>query len=101
MTCDATDAAGNTATATFTMHVRGAPEQLANLLARLDSSDLGPAGHGIRAQVMGASAALDRPHSACQRLRAAANLLETPAARGPAVATVSADVARISAVLGC
>lgn len=42
VTCSATDAAGNTGTATFGVHVKGADEQLGDLRARVESMGVDP-----------------------------------------------------------
>ncbi len=45
--CTATDGAGNSSTAPFTVHVRGADEQVADLLALVESYDLGKLGTSL------------------------------------------------------
>lgn len=46
--CSATDAAGNTSTGSFTIHVKGADEQLADLIGLLESYELGKLGTSLR-----------------------------------------------------
>jgi hypothetical protein len=106
VTCTATDAAGNSASAHFDVHVRGASEQLVRLidktLAYLDRPALKPA---LRAQLQAVADALARrPRTACLALdlytlavRVAPAQAFTPAEK----AELIADAARIEAVIGC
>jgi probable HAF family extracellular repeat protein len=71
--CTATDAAGNAASASFTVHVKGAPEQVADLLVLVDSFNLrllGTALHDKLIQVQ-AFLAANKPKRACNSLGAA------------------------------
>jgi hypothetical protein len=106
VSCTATDAAGNSASARFDVHVRGAGEQLVRLidktLAYLDRPALKPA---LRAQLQAVADALARrPRTACLALdlytlavRVAPAQAFTPAEK----AELIADAARIEAVIGC
>ena len=104
MRCTATDAAGNNATASFTVHVRGAAEQLADLLAAV--TGVGP-GTSLADKVMAAQAAYatgDTPRT-CEILNAFINQAKAQNEKsitdpGTADALI-ADATRIRAVLGC
>ena len=99
----ATDAAGNTATSSFTVHVKGATEQLKELAAGLNG--MGP-GNSLGAHVAAALRSLDQGDvpSACGQIRGLA--AEVRAQRGKSLTPdqadgVLADAARIGAVLSC
>jgi HYR domain len=105
--CVANDAAGNTAQAGFSVHVRGAGEQLVRLIdktrAFLDQPALSLA---LRTQLQAAvdAFAAKRPRAACLVLdlyiaavRLAPTRALTPAERSELVA----DATRIKAVIGC
>lgn len=107
VTCTATDAHGNPASASFGVHVKGAAEQLADLAALIDGFDLkkGQAKkfeHRLREVVE----RLDgrRPRKACDELvelaRKAAKESGKKLTAAEAAQIVSA-AARIHAVLGC
>jgi YVTN family beta-propeller protein len=101
--CTAADTHGNTSSASFTIHVKGAAEQLTDLLAAV--SGVGP-GTSLADKVRRAQtylAANDLPH-ACSTLAALIN--EVSALSGntipsPQAATLIASAGRITAVLGC
>ena len=103
VTCTATDFSGNVAEGSFTVHVKGAQEQLEDLLAAVTGL---PPGSSLPSKVTGI---LDKLASGnitatCQRLDAFAN--EVSAQRGKALTEEQADgflsdAARIAAVLGC
>lgn len=101
--CTAADSARNEARLSFTVHVNGAPEQLAALLAVV--AGLGP-GQSLAAKVQAAQAAIGRGDtaSACGSLNALANeawaqwgkkLLERQAS------SIITTADRVRAVLGC
>jgi hypothetical protein len=104
--CNAEDAAGNMATASFTVHVRGAPEQVADLIALVDSYNLrllGTALHEKLDSVQGFLAA-NKPRRACAVLdRFLAQVREQ---RGKRISVDQADrlildARRIKAVIAC
>ena len=103
VTCTATDDDGATTTASFPVTVRGAGEQLDDLLRAVDG--VGP-GMSLPAKVRGAVGALaagDVP-GACDQLHAFGN--EVHAQMGKSIpsnlaAGLSSDASRIRTVLGC
>ena len=103
VTCTATDASGNAATDTFTVHVKDAAEQLADLAAAVKG--VGP-GKSLVATVDFARLllALGQPQAACLTLTAFN--LEVRAQSGkkipaPQASALIADAKRIKNVLGC
>jgi hypothetical protein len=105
--CTARDAAGNAATARFTVHVRGAAEQIVRLVDRtvafLDLPALKPA---VKAVLQSAADALvaRRPRLACTALDVYVAVVRTAPAKAFTAAERSelvADARRIEAVLGC
>ena len=103
VTCTATDTHGNVASSTFTVHVKGADEQLADLLAIV--TGVGP-GTSLQDKVSLAQTYLsedDRP-DACSILAAFVN--EANAQSGKKIppdqaAALIVSTARIKTVLGC
>lgn len=102
--CHATDAAGNIGQASFTVTVRGAPEQLATLLH--DVQAVGP-GTSLADKVTAAQTAYmagDTPRT-CEILNAFVNQVNAQTGKSitdPATAdTLIKDATRIRAVLGC
>lgn len=101
--CTATDSSGNAAQAIFTVHVRGADEQLARLAAAVVG--VGP-GTSLADKVNAAQAAVrgDDAPSACSMLRAFINQLDAQSGKSitPSDAvTLIADAVRIRTVLDC
>ena len=103
VSCAATDAAGNTGTASFKVTVEGAAEQLAGL--RHAVQDVGP-GTSLVDKVeaaQGAYRAGDEARS-CEILLAFINEVKAQAGKkipaGMAISLI-ADATRISAVIGC
>src|SRR5262249_14108579 len=103
VTCAALDAAGNTGHGSFTVHVKGATEQLAALL--VDVTGAGP-GASLAAKVADVrrQATKGRKPAACGSLGAFQN--EVRAQRGrrlPAAeaASLAASARNVGAVLGC
>ena len=107
VTCTAIDAAGNQAACTFTVHVKGATEQINDLLALVDSLRLHPGtANSLVVKLQAAARALDRGNieAACGSLGAFLN--EVNAQEGKEVTAAQADLlndeaTRIRAVLGC
>jgi hypothetical protein len=102
VTCRATDEAGNQATASFTVHVRGAPEQLESLAAEVDG--VGP-GTSFADKVAQARAAIGAGDDATALSILKAFIREVGAQSGKKVApdtaaALAAAAAQISAVLG-
>jgi hypothetical protein len=103
VTCTATDASGNAVSDTFTVHVEGAAEQLADLASAV--TGVGP-GKSLVATVDFARLvlALGQPQAACLTLTAFN--LEVRAQSGkkipaPQASALIADAKRIQQVLGC
>lgn len=101
--CTASDSAGNTASGSFTVHVRGADEQIANLLGRV--AGVGP-GSSLTDKLVGARVALASGDAAraCGRLRAFEQ--EVAAQTGKRLtaalaAELGAAVAQVRRVIGC
>jgi len=107
VTCKATDASGNTATASFTVHVAGAAEQLAALRSHVAALKLRPlvaATLDLELRLAQTTLAAGYPKLACVPLV----VFETEVRVLPASTIKSADAAylvtaadRIRAVLGC
>src|SRR5262249_38661259 len=101
--CTGTDASGNVATGSFVVHVRGASEQLGNLLT--DVTGNGP-GSSLASKVKTIKAKVDsgKTTAACNEL--AAFVAEVDDETGASIsqadaAALLADAAQIGAVLGC
>jgi HYR domain len=101
--CSASDTHGNTSTASFTIHVKGAAEQLADL--RTAVTDVGP-GTSLADKVTQAQTALgtnDVPDT-CSILTAFVAQVKALSGKnlpGATATALIADVTRIRAVLGC
>ena len=103
VTCTATDASGNAATATFTVHVEGAAEQLVDLAGSV--TGVGP-GKSLVATVDIARVllALGQPQAACLTLTAFTLEVRVQSGRKIPAAQATAliaDATRIRQVLGC
>jgi hypothetical protein len=110
VTCTATDRAGNVSTASFSVHVRGAAEQVRILVKTVVASTTIPRGAKVSllAKLVVVLARLELTNTsaqkACPQLDAFASELrnlerdQVPAATGD---PLLADSARIDAVLGC
>ena len=103
VSCTATDLTGNTATATFTVHIKGAVEQLNDLAAAVKG-----VGHGrvlaVTVAVAQALLAHEKTQAACVTLTVFN--LEVRAQAGKKIpagqaSTLIANARRIKAVLGC
>jgi uncharacterized delta-60 repeat protein len=103
--CSATDAAGNTARGSFEVRVRGALEQLVELLDHIRALELG-AGGSLALTINSVIASMERGdhNSACRKLDAFLNAVdaqtETQIDSGNALRLVQRGQ-RISAVLAC
>jgi HYR domain len=99
VSCVATDAAGNEQSASFTVHVEGAAEQLADLGGTVVAAGLA---HGLETALV---AKLDPNGDACPHVAAFADLVDDAARVGHLPADLAAqllgDAARIAAVAGC
>jgi hypothetical protein len=105
--CKATDAAGNTATARFVVHVRGASEQIVRLIdktvAFLDLPALKPAAKAALQSAADATLARN-PRAACLALNVYIAVVQNAPARAFTPAERSeliVDARRIKAVIGC
>jgi 1-phosphatidylinositol phosphodiesterase len=101
--CNAQDFAGNTSSVKFTVHVKSAAEQVADLEAQVNG--IGP-GRSLAAKVAAIKAAIDanKTHPACQVLNALAN--EVTAQTGKTLtpsqaASLLTDVRNLAGTLGC
>ena len=103
VTCTATDLYGNTATGSFTVHVKGAAEQLADFVAA--SQGVGP-GNAVASKVEKAQSdfAAGKVDKACKSLDDYIKQvnLHTPKKVDSSVAAARiADATRIKNVMGC
>jgi hypothetical protein len=107
VTCKATDAAGNAATARFVVHVRGASEQIVRLVDKtltfLDLPTLKPA---LKAGLQSVADAVvaKNPRAACNALDlyvVAVKIAPARAFTGAERSELLADAARIKKVIGC
>jgi hypothetical protein len=101
--CTASDTNGNTSSASFTIRVKGAAEQLAGLLSAV--TQVGP-GTSLADKVTRAQAALGASDvaDACSTLNALINQLKAQSGKripAEAAASLIGDATRIRAVLGC
>jgi HYR domain len=104
VTCTATDAAGNSASASFDVQVLGASEQLDDLLDAV-TLDLGP-GNSLAGKVAAAQKAVAEGDTkqACAILASLANQVEAQSGKSitaDQAADLLAEVARIRMVLSC
>ena len=100
--CMATDASGNVASSSFTVTVRGAKAQLADL----QQAVTGVAGHSFESQVEAAQDALarDNIHAACGALNAFAHHVLAQSGKhlaAPQASQLLADATRIGNVMDC
>ena len=103
--CTATDAAGNSAAASFDVHVKGAQAQLQDLINLVTSQSLGP-GRSFRAKLQAALKALTKHDeaTACGSLRAFLN--QVRAQSGKSITAAQATqlglaAMRVRSVIGC
>ena len=107
VTSTATDAAGNQAACTFTVHVRGAAEQIHRLIAQVKRLRLHPeAEDSLLDKLQEAARALDRGHieEACDKLGAFLNEVNEHADRkltDTQADWLNDEATRIRAMLGC
>jgi hypothetical protein len=104
--CEATDTAGNQAGCSFTVHVKGAVEQINDLAGVVRSLHLHPGiERSLIAKLQEASSAAERGnHQACASVHAFFNELNAQTGKKFTVAQAGlliADETRIRAVLGC
>lgn len=103
--CTAKDAHGNSASASFNVHVKGAEEQLGDLLSLVVTGHLGP-GESLANKLQSSQRALARgnQHAACRALQAFVNevLAQSGVTLTPAQATGLVQAGhRIKRVLDC
>ena len=103
VTCSASDAAGNEATASFDVHVRGAGEQLDDLVTRV--AGLGP-GSALSDMLIDARIALDAGDDteACEKLNAFANAAQAQSGKkltAEEAGELVSSANRIRSVLDC
>jgi hypothetical protein len=107
VTSTAIDAAGNQAACTFTVHVKGAAEQINGLIARVQSLGLqSGAANSLIVKLHAAASALDRGNTgaACGILGAFLNEMHAQTGKkitADQAALITADATRIRAVVGC
>ena len=103
VTCSATDAAGNTGSAAFTVTVRGAAAQLGDLIAASTGQAPGTA-LADKARAAAASLAAGSTAGACTHLAGYLDLVRAQTGKKIPAATaaaLTADATRIRAVLAC
>jgi hypothetical protein len=107
VTSTTTDPAGNGASCTFTIHVKSAAEQVADLVAAVEGLAIKPGiKNALLVKLNAALASLAASHmaAACGELMAFINLVEAQAGKaissGDAAALINAAT-RIRAVIGC
>lgn len=103
VTCTATDASTNTSSATFTVHVKGAAEQLVDLRARVQGVGSGTSLNDMIVLAQG-SVANGNVAAACTKLSDFSNAVHAQSGKKIPAATATAlmaDATRIRAVLGC
>jgi outer membrane protein assembly factor BamB len=103
VTCSASDAAGNETTASFDVHVKGAGEQLDDLVARV--AGLGP-GSALSDMLVEARIALDAADDtgACEKLNAFANAAQAQSGKkltAEKAGELVSSANRIRSVLDC
>ena len=106
VTCTAVDSAGNEATASFTVHVKGASEQVADLIALVDDYDLRTLGTSLHDKLVAAEQLLaaDRSREACEKLDSFLNQVRAQSGKELSVEQANALTAgaqRIKVVIGC
>ena len=107
VSCTATDAAGNQAACTLIVHVKGAAEQINDLIALVQSLGLHPGtANSLLVKLQGAASALDRGNlqAACGNLGDFLNEVNAQTGRKLTAAQANlliAEATRIRAVLGC
>jgi len=106
VSCTATDASGNSASGTFTVHVNGAAEQLSNLRTAVLASTTGGLRASLDSKLRDAQAgvATGNASKACGSLTDFAGLLQAQSGKAIPVTTAQqfmADATRIKAVIGC
>ena len=106
VTCTATDAAGNSASASFTVQVKGAPEQVTDLIVLVDGYNLRLLGAALHDKLVKVQEflALNKPKRACEKLDSF--LAQVKEQRGKRISVEQADrltmdARRIKAVIGC
>jgi HYR domain/Kelch motif len=84
VSCNATDAAGNTVTASFTVRVKGAVEQVADVLELVDSYNLAKLGTSLQDKLVEVQEALsaDMPSRACDKLAAFVGQVKAQSGKG-------------------
>ena len=107
VTCVAKDAAGNQSSASFVVTVRGAAEQLHDLVDYVGELNLsGGVGTPMLNQLQSALAAIDKPdHVSCKKLedfiKAATSSKARAEVSAPELEALLAQARRIQSVLGC
>jgi hypothetical protein len=104
--CIASDASGNEGSASFNVHVKGASEQVADLIALVDSYNLRLLGTALHDKLVKVQEFLtaNKPKRACERLDSF--LAQVKEQRGKRISVDQADrltmdARRIRAVIGC
>lgn len=98
VSCTATDAAGNSSSGSFTVHVKGASEQVADLLALVDSYQLDKLGTSLQDKLVTVQQflAAGKPRQAEENL--AAFVAQVTAQRGKALTEEQADALETAAL---
>jgi Bacterial alpha-L-rhamnosidase 6 hairpin glycosidase domain/Bacterial alpha-L-rhamnosidase C-terminal domain/Alpha-L-rhamnosidase N-terminal domain/HYR domain len=103
VTCTATDASMNTSSATFTVHVKGAAEQLVDLRARVQGVGSGTSMNDMIVLAQG-YVANGNVAAACKKLSDFSSAVRAQSGKKVPATTATAliaDATRIRAVLGC
>jgi HYR domain len=106
VTCIAADSSGNTATASFLVHVNGAGEQLANLSATVDGFNLGKLGASLDDKLVTVEhfLAANKPQQACENLASFYSQVQSQSGKGLTVSQASdlaGSASQIMNVIGC
>jgi len=106
VTCTATDFSGNTGSASFVVHLRGAAEQMTNLSATLHGFNLAKLGTSLDDKLTAAQRflAANKPQQACGSLSDFSSQVQSQSGKGLTVGQASylaGSAARIENVIGC
>jgi hypothetical protein len=104
--CTATDAAGNTGTASFNVHVRGAADQVTNLVGTIDGYGLGKLGTSLDDKLATVSRGLaaNKTQQACSSLSDFLSQVRSQSGKGLTAgqaAYLTGSANQIATVIGC
>jgi hypothetical protein len=106
VTCIATDASGNTATATFRVHVRGAAEEVVNLIATVDGYGLSKLGTSLDDKLVAAQRgiAANKLQQVCDNVASFLAQVQSQSGKGLGATQatyLSGAANRIATLVGC